>query len=182
MQMASSQQQLPRLTQSNIHQQPVATIPVQPRPPPGNPNLVMPPNPIPVIQVPVPRQQVPITTHGGTSMLQPVQTHPNLVVSSGLVPQSTVLQQNLRPPFGHSNLTHQPAPHVPSISMPQKRLVQPASQVHSVRFISGCNPGLPHYPEIDLACGNLAKLSAEWWESLMLIDSVCMCVCFSLFF
>jgi hypothetical protein len=131
MQMASSQQQLPHLTQSNMHQQPVAAIPVQPRPPPGIPNLVMPQNPIPVAHVPVPRQQVPITTHGGTSMLQPVQTHSNLAASGGLVPQlqSTILHQNLRPPFGHSNLSHQPAPHVPSVSMPQKRLAQPASQV-----------------------------------------------------
>lgn len=150
MQMASSQQHPSHLPQSNMHQQPVATISVQPRPPPGNPNLVLPQNPIPVVQVPVPHQQVPITTHGGPSMVQPV--HPNLAASGGLVQQlqSTVLQQNSRPPYGLANLT-QPAPHVPSISMPQKQLARPASQVHYVMFRSGSNPGLPHCLVMDLA-------------------------------
>lgn len=125
---------------NQMHQQPVSAIPMQPRPPPGNPILVT-PNPIPVVQVPVPHQQVPITTLGGPSMLQPVQTHANLAASGGLVPQlqSTVLQQNSRPPFGLANVAHQPAPPVPSISMPQKQMVQPASQVHYVRFRQGCN-------------------------------------------
>jgi cleavage stimulation factor subunit 2 len=129
MQMASSQQH-PSHLPSHIHQQPVSAISMQPRPPPGNTSLVT-PNPIPVVQVPVPHQQVPITTLGGPSMLQPVQTHANLASSGGLVPQlqSTVSQQNLRPPFGLANVAHQPAPPVPSISMPQKQLARPASQI-----------------------------------------------------
>ncbi|KAJ4819025.1 Cleavage stimulation factor 64 kDa subunit [Rhynchospora pubera] len=130
MQMTSSQQHPSHLAQSQIHQQPVAGVSVQPRPPPANPILLAPRNPIPVVQVPVP-VHVPITTAGGPSMLQPLQTHPNVAASGGLVPQlqSTVLQQNSRPPFGLASLAHQPAPPVPSITMPENHLRQPASQI-----------------------------------------------------
>ncbi|KAJ4766302.1 Cleavage stimulation factor subunit 2 [Rhynchospora pubera] len=130
MQMASSQQHPSYLAQSQMHQQPVAGISVQPRPPPGNPTLVAPQNPIPVEKVPVPHH-VPITTEEGPSIIQPLQTHPNVAASGGLVPQlqSDILQQNSRPSFGLANLEPHLAPPVPSITMPEDQLRQPASQI-----------------------------------------------------
>ncbi|KAJ3701724.1 hypothetical protein LUZ61_005429 [Rhynchospora tenuis] len=129
MQMASHQHPS-YLAQSQMHQQPAAGVSVQPRPPLGNSTLDLPRNPIPMEQVPAPHH-IPITTAGGSSIIQPLQTYPNVAASGGLVLQlqSTVLQQNSRPSFGLANLAHQPAPPAPSITTPEIQLGQPVSQI-----------------------------------------------------